>query len=87
MAAAAGPKGDIGKDLLGKAEGLLVLVGRVLTRNELVNAVLAARPSTPADRDQRKTSVTKALNALIKAGHLLQSNAGLITMPVKANGK
>ena len=87
MAVAAGPKGDIGKDLLGKAASLLDMGDGVLTRNELVDAVVATRPIEGTGRDQRKTSVTKALNSLIKDGHLLQSNAGLITMPVKANGK
>ena len=83
MTVAAGPKGDIGKDLLAKAASLLDFGDGVLTRNELVNAVVATRPMESDGRDQRKTSVSKALNSLIKSGLLLQSAAGMITLPNK----
>ena len=83
MTVAAGPKGDIGKDLLEKAATLLDLGDGILTRNELITAVVSTRPVPSEGRDQRKTSVTKALATLITNGLLLQSAAGLITLPGK----
>lgn len=83
MAVAAGPKGDIGKELMVRATFLLDMSSNVLTRNELISSVVAARPVEGEGRDQRKTSVTKALNSLVKGGLILQSFAGLITLPGK----
>ena len=82
MKVAAGPEGEVRKNVLEKAVASLELGDGILTRNDLVTNVVSTL-SVPAEgkRDNRKSKVLTALNELIQMGHLLQNEIGRISLP------
>jgi hypothetical protein len=82
------PKGANRKDIMVKATTMLELGSGVLTRNELVVAVVAERPRGDTNkRDQRTANVNRDITEMVAAGYFVESNTGMISLPVKASDK
>ena len=81
VAVTAKPKGDGRKEVMARAESLLLMGKGVLTRQALVDAVADLRPRGDAERDQRKTNANRDIQKLIDDGFLIQSGTGMITLP------
>lgn len=83
VAAQAQPGGNSQKDILERAKDMLLIGDGVLTRGALVAAVAATRPRGDSERDQRVSNVNRDAKRLIDGGFLVESSAGLITLPSK----
>jgi archaellum biogenesis ATPase FlaH len=85
VAASNGPGGNNQKLILNKAKGMIDLAGAGVTFNEIVSVVWPLYPrGDETKRDQRKTNVGRDLRVLISSGFLLQNDAGVVSLPLKA---
>jgi hypothetical protein len=78
-----GPKGANKRVLMENAKRMLDLAGSGVTSNELIEVVWPLYPRGQAARDPRKSNAQRDLTELVADGFLVQSAAGVVSLPVR----
>jgi len=77
-----GPSGARHKLIVKEATRLIELAGSGVTFSEIVEVVWPQYPrGNETKRDQRKTNAGRDLRDVIAAGHLTQTDAGVVSLP------
>jgi hypothetical protein len=78
-----GPKGANKRVLMENAKRMLDLAGAGVTSNELIEVVWPLYSRGQTARDPRKSNAQRDLTELVADGFLVQSAAGVVSLPVK----
>ena len=79
-----GPKGANKKIIMDKARSMIDLAGAGVTSNELIENVWEKYARGRTARDPRKSNAQRDLTELVADGFLVQSAAGVVSLPVRA---
>jgi rRNA processing protein Krr1/Pno1 len=79
-----GPKGANKKIIIDKARSMIDLAGAGVTSNELIENVWEKYARGRTARDPRKSNAQRDLTELVADGFLVQSAAGVVSLPVRA---